>query len=537
MKTKLLRNLALLSLIAMAGCDEALLDTTPTDTLSDETFWKSQQDAVNAVNAIYPYLPGVGEMQWDIMSDIGSSLSPGSNTATVEKGEQNASMAYFNGFWDNAYRGVRAASTFLGNVDRVKQADPRFSDALAARLSAEARVIRAFQYVRLVTLFGDVPLVTKPLELPETKELTRTEASKIWDFVDSELTQAARDLPLRYTGADIGRVTRGAALAMNARAMLYAGRWERAAAASKAVMDLGVYSLYPSYRNLFSYAAEGNGEVILDRQYAQGLIAHEFFFDYAPRTMNGEVGISPTRTLVDAYETVNGLAITQDPTYDPLNPYANRDPRLDYTLFLPAFSDRVPGEMLYNNRRYDPRPGSGTADEVERDFRRTKTGFNTQKYVNQEDMLDRRNSGINFILIRYADVLLMYAEAKIELGQIDASVYDAINQVRQRADVKQPPITTGKTQAEMRRIVRQERMVELAMEGLRFFDLRRWRTAHEVMRGPIPGLRYIRAGASQVSTLSYGGVIRSFNPSRDYLWPLPSQELVLNPNLTQNPGY
>jgi hypothetical protein len=537
MNTKLLRHIALSLLVTTAGCDDALLDSKPTDTLSDETFWKSRQDAVNAVNALYPFLPGISEMQWDMMSDIGSSLSPGSSTATVEKGEQNAAMGYFNGHWDTAYRGIRAANYFLENVDRVKQEDPRFADALASRLKAEARFIRAFQYARLVMLFGDVPLVTKPLELQESKELTRTDAGKVWDFVETELTEAARDLPVRYTGDDVGRVTRGAALAMKARAMLYAGRWEKAAAAAKAVMDPGVYSLHPTYKNLFSYAAQNNSEVILDRQYAQSLSSHDFFDDFAPRGMNGDVGISPTRTLVDAYETVNGLPIEQDPEYNPLDPYANRDPRLDYTLFLPAFSNKVPGEMLYNNRRYDPRPGSGTADEVERDYRRTKTGFNTQKYVNPEDMLDRRNGGVNFILIRYADVLLTYAEAKIETGQIDATVYDAINRVRQRGDVKLPPITPGKSQAELRRIVRHERMVELAMEGLRFFDLRRWKTAHEVMQGPIPGMRYIRKGEGEVSTLTYGGVVRSFNPQRDYLWPLPSQEVVLNPKLTQNPGY
>lgn len=537
MKTRLLGRLALPLLLLTGGCDEGLLESEPTDSLSDATFWRSQQDAVNAVNALYPLLPGVGELQWDMMSDIGSSLSPASNTATVEKGEQNAAMGYFNGQWDGPYRAIRAANAFLANVDRIRQADPRFGDATARRLQAEARFIRAFQYTRLVSLFGDVPLVTEPLELDEARQVTRTPAARVWDFVGAELTAIAPDLPLRYTGADMGRITRGAALAMKARAMLYAGRWADAAAAAKSVMELGVYSLHPSYPGLFTYAAENNSEVILDRQYAQGLSAHDFFFNFAPRTMNGEVGISPTRVLVDAYETVNGLSIQDDPAYNPRNPYANRDPRLDHTLFLPAFSEQLPGERLYNNRRYDPRPGSGTADEVERDYRRSKTGFNTQKYVAPEDLVDRRNSGLNFILIRYADVLLMYAEAKIELNQIDPSVYDAINRVRQRADVKMPPITPGKSQAQLREIVRRERMVELAMEGLRFFDLRRWRTAEAVMQGPVPGFSYIRKGESQVSTLSYGGVVRSFNPARDYLWPLPAQEVVLNPKLTQNPGY
>jgi starch-binding outer membrane protein, SusD/RagB family len=537
MNAKLLRYIGLSVLVMLVGCNDGLLDSRPTDSLNDAIFWKSQQDAVNAVNAIYPFLPGIGELDWDIMSDIGTSLSPGSATANIEKGEHNADLGYFSGEWDSAYRGIRAANYFLENVDRVKEGDPSFSDERGRRLKAEARFIRAFLYTRLVTLFGDVPLVTHSLDLEESKAVTRTAADQVWDFIEAELGEIAGHLPERYPGTDIGRITRGAALAMQARAMLYAGRWEKATAAATAVMDMGVYALYPSYEKLFGYAGENSSEVILDRQYAQDVASHNFFARYAPRGMNGDVGISPTRTLVDAYETVNGLPIDHDPTYNPLDPYANRDPRLDYALFLPAFSANVPGEVMYNGQRYDSRPGSGTADEVERDYRRTKTGFNTQKYVNEEDLLDRGNGGVNFILIRYADVLLMYAEASIEANRTDASVYAAINQVRQRSDVDMPPISQGKSRDELRRIVRNERRVELAMEGLRFFDLRRWRIAHEVMQGPIPGLRYVGSGETEVKTLNYGGVVRSFNPDRDYLWPIPQQEIVLNSNLTQNPGY
>lgn len=524
-------------LIGVAGCDDALLDSKPTDSLNDAIFWKTGSDAVNAVNALYPFLPGIGEIHWDIMSDIGHVLAPSNVMATIEKGEHDANTDRFSSEWNNQYRGIRAVNYFLENVDRVAEEDPSVTDEFTRRLKAEARFIRAMLYTRLVMLFGDVPLVTSSLTLEESNQVTRTDAQQVWDFIESELTEIANDLPVQYTGSDIGRITRGAAHAFKARAMLYAERWEKAAAAARNVMDLGIYSIHPSYEKLFSYGAQNNSEVILDRQYAQDVQSHNFFGQYAPKGMNGSVGICPTRTLVDAYQTINGLSIDEDPEYDPLNPYANRDPRLDYTLFIPAFSDDVPGEIMYNGQEYDPRPGSGTADEVERDYQRTKTGFNTQKYVNPEDMDDRANCGTNFILIRYADVLLMYAEAKIEAGQIDASVYDAINEVRTRPDVNMPPVTEGKSQAELRSIVRHERMIELAMEGLRFFDLRRWRTAHNVMQGAIQGMRYIRSGESEVKTLTYAGVVRFFNPERDYLWPIPQQEIVLNPNLTQNPGY
>lgn len=528
----------MISIAAVAGCDDALLDSQPTDSLTGAIFWQSGNDAVNAVNALYAFLPGIDEMRWDMVSDIGhtNEIFAGGPVA-IERGEHNAELGLFSEWWDSHYDGIRAANYFLENVGRVSEQDVTFTEELEDRLRAEARFIRALLYTRLVMFFGDVPLVTNTLDLQASKEVTRAPADDVWDFVNDELAEIEARLPEQYTGGDLGRITRGAAAALRARAMLYAGRWQDAAAAARAVMDIGVYSLYPSYRELFGYGAQNNTEVILDRQYSQGVASHDFFATYGPQGMNGDVGISPTRTLVDSYETVNGMAIDEDPAYDVLNPYANRDPRLGYTLFIPAFSDDVPGDIMFNGHGYDPRPGSGTADEVELDFNRTKTGFNTKKYVNEEDLLDRNNGGTNFILIRYADVLLMYAEAKIELGEIDASVYDAINQVRQRPDVGLPAISAGRSQAELRDIVRHERMVELAMEGLRFFDLRRWRLAHEVMIGPIPGMRYIRSGGAEVSTLAYGGVVRSFNADRDYLWPLPQQELVLNPNLTQNPGY
>ncbi|GAA4299887.1 RagB/SusD family nutrient uptake outer membrane protein [Compostibacter hankyongensis] len=530
--------LALLLFWAAAGCQKDLLNTAPKTDLIGNTFWKSQKDAVNAVNAIYSKLPGISELQWDQLSDIGMTNNNGSALSEyIEKGAPNANLDFFGNQWKDAYTAIRAANYFLENVDKVKDADPNTADSLLLRLKGEARFIRAFFYTRLVMLFGDVPLITQTLELSEGYDVPRTPKNEVWDFVDKELTDIAGNLPERYTGDDIGRITRGAALAMKARAMLYAGRWQAAADAAKAVMDLNVYSLYPSFAKLFGYAAEHSSEVILDREYAKDVLPSSFFNTYAPKGMNGTITIAPTGMLADAFETSKGLSIDKDPDYNPRNPYHNRDPRLGYTLFLPAFSDDVPGDKLYNGKPYDPRPGSHTADEVEVDYLRSKTGFNTKKYVNPEDMSDRSNCGTDFILIRYADVLLMYAEAKTELNQIDGAVYDAVNAIRTRSDVNMPPVPAGRSQEQMRQIVRHERMVELAMEGLRFFDLRRWKTAEKVMQGAVRGMTYIRSGGATVDTVVYGGIVRHFNPDRDYLFPIPQQEVLLNSKLTQNPGF
>ncbi|HLR31430.1 MAG TPA: RagB/SusD family nutrient uptake outer membrane protein, partial [Fodinibius sp.] len=187
------------------------------------------------------------------------------------------------------------------------------------------------------------------------------------------------------------------------------------------------------------------------------------------------------------YEMKNGMEIDEQGSgYDPSNPYDNRDPRLRYSMF-------VYGDELPDGQTYDPRPGLGGADDIMRSFTTTSTGFNIKKYVNDEDLADPTNCGINIILQRYAEILLTYAEAKIELGEIDQSVYNAINEVRQREDVMMPVIdNTGQSQNELREIVRHERKVELAFEGLRYFDIRRWEIAPEVMNGPIRGITSVQ---------------------------------------------
>jgi hypothetical protein len=311
--------------------------------------------------------------------------------------------------------------------------------------------------------------------------------------------------------------------------MLYAGRYQDAADAAKAVMDLKVYSLYASYDNLFSYAAENNSEVILDIQFVDDTYSNNIFNVLAQSSMNSRSLYVPTKNLVDAYEMTNGLPITDAASgFDPMNPYANRDPRLGYSVFLP-------GDVLPNGKVFNPKPNSTTGDAVGSTFVVSPTGFNLEKYVNAEDLGNPSNCGINLILMRYAEILLTYAEAKIELNQIDASVYDAINEVRQRPDVNMPVITTGKSQDELRQIVRHERLVELAFEGLRFFDIRRWKIAADVMPGKVYGMTYIdTTGSLQTVEVT---AWENFFSARNYLWPVPQVERELNPGLGQNPDW
>jgi len=311
--------------------------------------------------------------------------------------------------------------------------------------------------------------------------------------------------------------------------MLYAGRYPDAATAASQVMASNTYSLYPTYKTLFSYAAENNAEDILDIQFLPDVYPNNIFQAFAPRSVNASSKWVPTKKIVDAYQMKNGLDIT-DPSsgYDPANPYVNRDPRLSYSVF-------VPGDVLPNGKTFNSLPSSTTGDAVGSSFVVSPTGWNIKKYVNKEDLSKPADCGINIILIRYAEVLLTYAESMIEQNNLDASVYDAINKVRQRSDVNMPPILTGQTQDQLRTIVRHEREVEFAFEALRYFDIRRWKIASVVMPGPVNGLTYKDTNGT-LQTVVVPGWTQTWD-DRSYLWPIPQKEIDLNKNLTQNTGW
>ncbi len=506
------------------GCSD-FLETIPNDRISSEIFWKTERDAVLGANAVYTHLVETAShyASWDGMTDIGYTHSPQSPEQFILQGQFDALNSRVYNDWSALYAGVRSANSFLSNVDRVETPNA----ALVERLKGEVRVLRAYYYTRLAFLWGEVPLITTEITLNESKNLTRSPVSQVWDFIDTELSEAASQLPLTQT--ETGKITKGAALALKARAMLYAGRFQAAADAAQAVIDLEIYTLYPDYRNLFRYPAENNAEIILDIQFIKDAYPNDIFRVLAQRSVNGQSLFVPTENLVNAYQMTNGKHI-HDPAsgFDPYNPYHNRDPRLQYSVF-------VEGDILPNGNVFDPKPNSVTGDAVGSTFIVSPTGFNVKKYINTEDLGTPVNSGVNLILMRYAEVLLIYAEAKIELSEIDNSVYNAINRIRQRPDVAMPEILNGKTRDELREIVRHERLVELAFEGQRFFDIRRWRIAGEVMPGKVYGMTYKNENGD-LQTVEVTGWESFFN-ERNYLWPVPQAERDLNPQLHQNQNW
>jgi hypothetical protein len=264
----------------------------------------------------------------------------------------------------------------------------------------------------------------------------------------------------------------------------------------------------------------------------------------------------PSQSLVDAFECTDGLTIDKSPLYNPAKPFANRDPRLGFTIALP-------GSVFYNYQfethkdslqcwNYNTSPATRVPNQEAINAFATATGYCWRKYVDLTDKADPANSELNVILVRYAEVLLIYAEAKIEKGEIDQSVYDAINSIRQRSGVNMPAIQPGQSQAQLRSVVRKERLYEFATEGFRLFDIRRWKIADQVMKGPLYGRipRGLLANAPSIDAngiANYSNVpnkadmrvveVRNFNANRDYLWPIPNIETVTDPAIVQNPGY
>ena len=531
------KYLILSAVILAVGCQSSdkLLDVVSPTTVSDAIFWTQEADAQLFVTGTYSALPGWFDvMAFDGLTDNGAVNRQFDNKYVFTDGSNDPQSAYSGGLWNQFYNGVARSNILLANIDRIPAT--KIDATRKTRYIAEAKFLRGVFYLQLVSMFGDVPMPLTPQTDAQARTLTSTPAAKVYDQIIADFDAAAAVLPSAYTGSDYGRATKWAALAFKARAALYAGRLQVAADAAKLVMDGGVFQLHPSYAQLFSYAGEVNKEVIFAHTYAKTAQAtgqaNNVFGEYGPPTNSAAGHVVPIRSLLDAYQMTDGQSIATSPLYNPA-PYPNaggtmfdnRDPRMAATILYPG--------AAWDGGVFDSRPAPlSTKPEAFNlgNENVSTTGLNIRKYIDLTDKTDRGNGGIDFMLMRYADVLLMYAEAKIDLGQAaDPTVVAAMNLVRARAGM---PAYAAVTQAD----VRYERRVELAFEGLRLFDIRRWKIAAAVM--PIPqvtGIDYIDVNGVK-QTMGQPASKRVF-AARNYLWAVPQSERDLNPNLSQSPGY
>ncbi|MFY0598927.1 MAG: RagB/SusD family nutrient uptake outer membrane protein [Cyclobacteriaceae bacterium] len=449
--------------------------------------------------------------------------------------------------WSDHYRAIRECNTMIAGLETSE-----LNVDFTTQISAEARWLRSLFYFDLVRRYGDVPLITKPQGLEDDFLVSRTPASEVYQFIFDELEDIASDLPSVMEGAENDRANREAAWALNGRAMLYAERWDDAAEISKRVIDAGM-ELSSDYGEVFR-SHGGDAEVIFEVRTEPGLFGHGVDKWNWPVGYRSEAGgqTNPTQEMVDSYEMINGLPIT-DPLsgYDPNDPYADRDPRLAATV-------------LYHGNSLGVQPKTGidrvdTEFEIGRDALRkpnegndTQSGYYLKKFMDPSLGInpDRGASGVSFKHLRFGEVLLNYAEAQNEDAGPDQSVYDAVNEVRQRAGIADLP--AGLSKDEMRERIRNERKIELAFETHRWFDLIRWRLSESVLNGKqFHGMKVTRTTAVpdpyeaeyDPANLVYDPtfVISTTNPQvflpHFYLMPIPQEERDRNPNLSQNSGY
>ena len=498
MKKVIYTGVAIVLTCLFYSCSEGFLDTISSDTYNEANWWKTETQAISSLNGCYAVLRngqigGTSNLSMENVSPNSYNMSGEIALATGNHTPGNVSD--FMNKWDVNYQGIGRVNTLLDNIDKILM-DP----ALNERIKAEAYFLRALFYYNLVNYFSGVPLILESPNFENHGKLPRNTRQEVLSQVITDLDNAISVLPVSYTGSDIGRATKGAALALKTRVLLYESRWTEAAQSAKAVMDLKKYELFPDYRGLFMLENEGNKEVIFDIQFKVPEYSNSF-----DNLLEVQMNVAPTLDLVNSYLMSDGKSIGESPLYDPANPYENRDPRMHKTIVIPGYMFR--GAIVKSSKYFS-------------------TGYGFKKYTTYKDDVAQPtiiNSEINFILLRYADILLMYAEAQNEAAGSDASVYEALHQIRLRAGM--PDVTPDLSKEQMREVIRHERRIELASEGLYYDDIRRWRTAETVMNANV---RNSKGEVVQV---------RTFNAQRDYLWPIHEITKQENPNLEQNPNY
>ncbi len=538
MKRTLIYLLSGITLASVTSCSD-YLDTTPMDSLAPSLTWHTEDDADRFLTGCYDGWADVIELlNLDTTSDFGYNNFPWGGWKFIGNGLMTAS----NGTYvDNLYNFsmVRRCNTFLANIDQV-----HFSDVAKKNdMIGQIKTIRAYEYFDKNWWFGGVPLIDI-YETAEDAQVPRKTEEEVKQFVYDEIDEA---IDLLYDQPKArGYIGKGAALAVKMRSALYYGDYDRVIDAAKAIMSLGIYQLEPDYSNLYLISGQDSKEIILAMQFIENLYTTFHIGRLYNNADGGWSSIVPTQNLVDSYEMADGQTIDESDGYDPVHPFYNRDPRMAMTVIYPGktWNDAVFNTLDRTINGEDNANYPTIADNA------SKTALTWAKYTGPSPHYysDMWSSNVCPIVFRYAEVLLSYAEAENELNGPSATVYDLINQVRER--VGMPDVDQSKygTQATLRELIRRERGVEFAGEGLRRADIVRWKDengdmlATTLLNGtltrlsgtvnydePEEGLRATITGRETIES-------RTFNAYHRY-FPIPQNAIDKNPNLRQNPGY
>jgi hypothetical protein len=436
--------------------------------------------------------------------------------------------------WAGMYAAIRKANLFLSKIDGVPTVNTTQVNG-KNRMKGEGYFLRAWFFSELFKRYGGVPLLDRVLQISDDLAIPRNTPAEVVKFITDDCDRAAALLLLENNTVNTGRATKGAALMLKARTLLFAAslihnpakevsKWQAAADAAKAVIDLNIYHVDGDYTGLFHKRNTPN--IIFQSTVNNTTWLKQMFVP----SQSGTGWVQPLQNLVDDYEMKDGKMITEDgSTYDPANPYANRDPRLAASI-------------IYNGSQWKGatiQTYVGGADGLtSAEGSLTQTGYYLRKMLDENGSVspDNRPGDHYWIYMRYEETLLDYAEALNEvLSAPDQVVYQAVNDVRTRTGVNMPALPQGLSKAQMREKIRHERRIELAFEGHRFWDLRRWRIGMQVMTNA-RGMRVVKTGENAFTYTPFLIESRVYQDAFD-LYPIPQSERNRNAALSQNEGY
>lgn len=555
-------------LLPFMGCEKDFLDRAPSVNISEEDVFSDPVLAERYANNAYNHLVDeyarfndhrgiTGQFADEAVSgnsDVGvRTITTGAYHDHYERG--GAALNDIRDIWSRSYAGIRIANMMLARMDSVP-----WKTQDTARIRGEMHFIRAFLNFELVKRFGGVPIVDRVFGLFDNMDLPRNTYEECVSFIISDLNTAlslrtdgsGSLLPEDYNNSNNGRATQGAAMALKARVLLYAAsklnnpsndltKWQQAATAAKELIDLNRYSLQGTYADLLNVATSPEYIMIKVRG-PRAIDGMMLDFAMSPGSGGAQGQLNPTQNHVDLYEMkASGLPIT-DPAsgYNEATPYVGRDPRFY-------------ANILYNDAPWQGRrigvwsqvqpDGSVTYGD---DFREGNVTYTITRYYSRKmwpEVYKRNVAGtalLNYVYFRYAEVLLNYAEAQNEAVGPDASVYNAINQIRARAAVAMPPLPAGLNQEEVRARIRNERAVELAFEDHRWYDIMRWQAGVEIVAQTMYGMNVVK---NSNGTFTYTRMLLPTNMQKVYRpymhrYPIPRSEIwKSNGILIQNEGW
>lgn len=542
-------------LLCLTACKKSNIEQTPLEKWTEDIIFDPTDSlgnyAKNFLNDIYTLLPtGYNRIGTTLGSVTTSDVLDAATDDAISSKASSTIESFTNGrispfslvddAWDKNYKGIRKVNMFLANIGKVP-----FLNSMIVEKNywiAESRFLRAMFYFEMVKRYGGVPLLgDKVLGLEDDLSLKRNTTEECTQYILSEIEAIKDQLrPNPVQDADLGRISKAAALALKSRLLLYLAspkynpgndqtKWLAAATAAKDLMNLSsAIGLESSFINVF--LTRKNKEVILGYQRTVNTTLEK---DNAPVGYTDAVAsnglTSPTQELVDAFEMKNGKAIT-DPTsgYNPANPYAGRDPRFDKTIFYNG-SDWIKRKVETFEGGLDKPGGIVT---------QTRTGYYMRKFLADfSTATTYSNQTHNPIIFRYAEILLNFAEAQNEYAGPTAEVKKAVEDIRQRAGLVPFALASGLSKEQMREVIRHERRVEMAFEEQRFWDIRRWKIAEQVMNGKLHGMKIQKIPAGGFTYAPFEAATVTFDAAKMYSYPIPYSEITKNTNLTQNQGW